>query len=144
MTDAANDTARMASLYGVASMRPRAFAAAAVLLFASVAHAGLVEIVWDAKHRNEQRLSIEPGGFVELCGRLAAGAKVRWQFEAGAPTSFNIHYHRGKTVRFPAKEEHSLRSAGTLDVATDQDYCWMWTNQSDVSVPVEVQLKIEP
>lgn len=125
-------------------MKTRVAAAATLLLFASVAHAGLVEIVWAANDRNEQHLSISPGGFVELCGRLASGTKVRWQFEAGAPTSFNIHYHKGKAVLFPVKEESSLRSEGRLDVASDQDYCWMWTNHSAVSVPVEVQLTKEP
>ena len=144
MTDATFDSTGAASLQGAASMKLRVAAAAVLLFFASAAHAGMVEIVWDAKHRNEQQLSIVPGGFAELCGRLTAGATVQWQFEANAPTSFNIHYHQGKAVVFPAKEENTLRSAGTLDVASDRDYCWMWTNRTDASVGVNVQLSRKP
>lgn len=125
-------------------MKPHAAIAAALLVAASVAHAGLVEIVWDTQQRYEQRLSLDPGGFLELCGHLTPGTKVRWRFEADAPTSFNVHYHEGKAVHFPAREEGSLRSAGTLDVTSDQDYCWMWTNTVLAPASVTVHLsKVE-
>ena len=38
---------------------------------------------------------------------------------------FNVHYHEGKDVRFPAKRAQVSKADGTLDVSVDQDYCWM-------------------
>ena len=29
---------------------------------------------------------------------------MAWSFEAPAPLDFNIHYHEGKKVRFPAEK----------------------------------------
>lgn len=125
-------------------MKCRVVIAATLLLPALGAEAGLVEIAWDSKQRYEQRLSIAPGGFLELCGRLPAGAKVRWQFEVDAPVSFNIHYHEAKAVRFPAKEENTRRSSGTLVAAIDQDYCWMWTIKNADPAALSVRLSKEP
>ena len=108
------------------------------------ASAGLVEIEWDGAKRYEQRLSVDAGGFTELCGHLTAGNRVRWQFEASAPTSFNIHFHDGKAVTYPATEEGSTRSAGTLDVRSAQDYCWMWSNKTQAAATVFVRLSRTP
>ena len=117
----------------------------AVLLGASgAASAGLVEIGWNGADRYEQRLSIEAGGFTELCGRLVEGARIQWQFEASAPTSFNIHFHEGKAVTFPAKEEGTTRSTGTLEVRSARDYCWMWSNKTEASMSVFVQMSKNP
>ena len=119
-------------------------AALAVLAVGQAAEAGLVEIEWDAAQHYEKRLSVAAGGVVELCGRLDEGARVEWQFEATAPTSFNVHYHQGKEVIFPAKEEGSARSAGTLDARSKQDYCWMWTNKTALPLAVNVRLARRP
>lgn len=119
--------------------------ALAVLLGASgAASAGLVEIGWNGANRYEKRLSIDAGGFTELCGYLIEGTRIQWQFEASAPTSFNIHFHEGKAVTYPAKEEGTHRSTGTLDVRSAQDYCWMWSNKTEASVSVFVQMSRTP
>jgi hypothetical protein len=80
------------------------------------------------------------GKFAELCGKLAPGAKVRWQFDAPAPLNFNIHYHEGKDVRYPARDDGVPRLQGVLTVASPQDHCWMWTNKGSEPVSLSVQL----
>lgn len=112
---------------------------ATLVFVAPLAQAGL-DIAWDAQQRFQQQLQVEPGGFIELCGKLSRGAKVQWRFDAGAPMNFNIHYHEGKEVRFPAREVGSLRSEGTLDVKSNQDYCWMWSNEGKAPVALSVHL----
>lgn len=116
----------------------------ALLAVSRAASAGPVEIQWDGAQRYEKLLSVDAGGFTELCGRLAEGARVEWQFEATAPTSFNVHYHHGKEVIFPAKAEGTTRSAGTLEVGTQQAYCWMWSNKAAEPLSVTVRLSRRP
>lgn len=122
----------------------RSLVLVALLAVSSAVNAGLVEIEWDGAQRYEKLLSVDARGFTELCGRLNEGTRVEWQFEATAPTSFNVHYHQGKEVIFPAKEEGSARSAGTLDVRSQQDYCWMWSNKAAVPLSVTVRLSRRP
>jgi hypothetical protein len=83
---------------------------------------------------------IAPKGFVELCGRLRPEATVRWQFDADAATSFNIHFHEGKAVRYPVKEESISKSRGVLEVKSEQDYCWMWSNPSGRPTTMTIRL----
>jgi hypothetical protein len=54
--------------------------------------------------------------------------------------NFNVHYHEGKEVRFPAKEDNSRKSQGTLDVTSGQDYCWMWSNKAKEPAELSVNL----
>ena len=82
-----------------------------------------------------------PGKFVEACEKLPVGAKIAWRFESGAPLDFNIHYHEGQDVRFPARKDQVAASEGTLDVQRAQDYCWMWTNKGTAATPLKVTLK---
>ena len=113
------------------------------LLLGSVAFdaaaAELLPLEWSAEGRFATELKVAAGKFVEACGKLPAKARVRWRFEAGAPMDFNIHFHEGKAVRFPARQEGVAEANGTLDAPSAQDYCWMWTNKS----PAETTLKLE-
>jgi len=43
--------------------------------------------------------------------------------------NFNIHYHEGKKVDFPAKVDGALAAEGKLSASVDQHYCWMWANK---------------
>ena len=124
-------------------MRLRAIAFVMIAFAVPLAHAQLVEIDWGTQQRFGKDLQVAPDRFVEVCGKLQRGATVRWQFEAGAPTDFNIHYHEGKDVRFPARESAITRSQGRLEVASDQDYCWMWTNKGKAAVTLRVDLEKE-
>ena len=112
----------------------------AMLLGAPSAHAQLVEISWDAKGGFERALDVAPGKFVELCGKLAKGQSIAWSFKGREPMDFNIHYHEGKNVVFPAKQNQTASLDGELKVPVDQDYCWMWENKSSTSAPLTVSL----
>ncbi|MCE9657966.1 MAG: hypothetical protein K8R60_05360 [Burkholderiales bacterium] len=107
----------------------------------SLAQAQLVEIDWGAQQRFARELRVEPGKFVEACGKLQRGAAVQWQFEASAPTDFNVHFHEGKEVRFPAQQQGTAKSQGRLDVSLDQDYCWMWSNKGTTALTLSVDLR---
>lgn len=100
--------------------------------------AQLVPAEWDTAGQFSKELPIAPGKFVEVCEKLPKGARVAWTFEAAAPLDFNIHFHEGKKVRFPAKKDGVAKDQGTLVTALAQDYCWMWTNKA----PVETTLRL--
>ncbi len=100
-----------------------------------------VDIAWDANGRFERALTVAPGKFAELCAKLPAGLKLRWDFEASAPLDFNVHYHLGKAVVFPAKLAAVATAKGTLDTKTAQDYCWMWSNKSAAPATFTVRLQ---
>ncbi len=115
-----------------------------VLAFAVVApstQAEIVDIAWAADGRFERRLSVAPGKFAEVCGKLPAGLKVSWNFEASTPMDFNVHYHVGKEVVLPPKFTAVATAKGTLATKVDQDYCWMWTNKSAASATVMLKLQ---
>ena len=65
--------------------------------------ADIVDIAWDADGRFERNVTVAPAKFAEVCGKLPAGLRVRWLFEASVPLDFNVHYHVGKEVVFPSK-----------------------------------------
>ena len=111
-----------------------------VLLAVPAVGADLMEIAWGADGSYEQAFSVSSTTPVEICGRLPAGASVRWRFEADAPTEFNVHHHEGRQVHFAAKEDDSRRAEGVLQVKQDHDYCWMWTRKALPAASVRVRL----
>ena len=114
---------------------------AAGLTMTSVSlHAQIAEIKWNEAGHAAQEFQVQPEKFAEWCGKLRSGDKVKWGFEAAGPVNFNIHYHEGKDVRFPAKQDAIATAEGTLDVSIDQDYCWMWSNKSSAPVTVKVHV----
>ena len=104
----------------------------AAAVMAIEARAELVEIAWDNAGRFETAVSVAPGKFAEVCGKLAQGQSVAWSFKGDRPMNFNIHYHEGKQVVFAAKQDAAVDAQGKLDVRLSQDYCWMWTNKTDL------------
>ena len=106
-----------------------------VVLVAAViaidARAELVEIAWDKAGRFETTVGVAPGQFAEVCGKLAKGQSIAWSFKGDRPMNFNIHYHEGKQVVFPAKQDAAVDAQGKLDVSLSQDYCWMWANRGE-------------
>ncbi|MBI5716329.1 MAG: hypothetical protein HZC37_01425 [Burkholderiales bacterium] len=120
-----------------------ALAAAAAVALAAPAHAAshIVDIAWGPDGAFVHRANVDPGKFVEVCGRLDPGAAIRWGFEASAPVDFNIHYHVGKEVEFPAKQAQVSAGHDTLRVAVREDYCWMWSNKSSGRVQIDISLR---
>ena len=126
------------------SLTPRCWGcvAALALAVASVnAHADVVDIAWDATGRFEPLLSVAPGKFAEVCGKLTRGQSIAWSFTGDEPVNFNIHYHAGKQVVFPAKQDGASHGEGVLKVKLGQDYCWMWTNKGTLPASVQLMLK---
>ena len=113
----------------------------ALVVIATSAHANLVDIAWSEQGRFEHNASVAPGKFVELCGKLAKGQVIAWSFKGEQPLDFNIHYHQGKQVVFPAKRSGVAALDGQLAVALDQDYCWMWTNKTAAPAALAVRLQ---
>ena len=125
-------------------MRQPAASVALVLALAAMApsaRADIVDIAWDADGRFERSVSVAPGKFAEICGKLPAGLKVGWNFEASVPLDFNVHYHVGKEVVFPSKRTAVVAAKDTLVTKIDQDYCWMWSNKTAASATIMVKLQ---
>ena len=118
-----------------------ALAALALAVMAIDARAELLEIAWDRSGRFETTASVAPGKFVEVCGRLDKWQSVAWSFKADLAMNFNIHYHEGKQVVFPAQQDAVADVHGKLDVSVSQDYCWMWTSKANA--PIRLRLTLQ-
>lgn len=112
-----------------------------LLLLPAAAQAEVIDIAWSGDGRFERRVMVEPGKFAEVCGKLTRADAVAWRFDASGALNFNIHYHEGKEVIYPARASGAARSAGTLAVDSAQDSCWMWTNKSAAAVGLQVHLQ---
>lgn len=110
------------------------------ILCSTAARADIIDIAWNEQGRFERRVSVAPGKFAEVCGKLARADSVAWRFEASGPLNFNIHYHEGKDVRYPERRDALAGASGRLQVVLDQDYCWMWTNKSGQAVDLNLLL----
>jgi hypothetical protein len=123
----------------------RRLAAAAAAIAASVTSVGVqaqvADIAWDAAGSAAHEFRVAPGKFAEWCGKLHQGDKVQWRFESEAALNFNVHYHEGKEVRFPARQDGVARAEGSLQAALDQDFCWMWTNKTKEPVVLKASLQ---
>ena len=111
------------------------------ILCSTAARADIIDIAWNEQGRFERRVSVAPGKFAEVCGKLARADSVAWRFKASGPLNFNIHYHEGKKVVYPARQEQVSRAADVLPVKVDQTYCWMWTNKT--SAPASLKLELQ-
>ena len=123
--------------------RPNACLPVLAILVATSAFAAshIVDIAWAKDGRFARNASVEPGKFVEFCGKLDAGETVRWSFDASAPVDFNIHYHLGSDTEFPTKLARVSTGQDTLRVVVAEDYCWMWSNKSTRRLRVDVRLQ---
>jgi hypothetical protein len=126
-------------------MNVKIFKASVAMVTASLwggalAASPVVEIAWSAENRFAHHAQIAAGKFVEACGKLAAGERVRWRFTTGAPVDFNIHYHVGKEAVFPVQQTQISGGGDALNVTVAQHYCWMWTNKGSAPVSLTVEL----
>nr|WP_315467792.1 hypothetical protein [uncultured Undibacterium sp.] len=104
------------------------------------AAASLVELKWDEQGRFQHKTEIKAGGMLEVCGKLAAGLKIDWQYKSPLALDFNIHYHEGKKVTLPVKHQARKEVAEQFETKIAQDYCWMWSNKSKQSASIELSL----
>ena len=86
----------------------------------------LIEVAWSGDGDYKAELRIAAGKFKELCVPLKKGERIEWSFSSPVDTSFNIHYHVGSDVSYPAKVDGIRAAQGALEVKADQEYCWLW------------------
>lgn len=124
-------------------MNPRLAIITCTLLSAAAvtARAELVNIVWGDAGGFTHQTRIGAGKFIELCAPLSAGVKVEWRFDTSGPTDFNVHYHQGQEVLFPAKMSQVSQAKDTLRVEVKQDYCWKWSNKTAATVELKASLQ---
>ena len=106
----------------------------------ALAASHIVDIAWAADGRFAHQARVSAGRFFEVCGRLAAGDKVRWSFTAEGPVDFNIHFHVGKEAVYLARQTQVGSGGDTLHVTAAQDFCWMWTNRTGDPVGLTVNM----
>ena len=68
----------------------------ALLVAAGNARAELIDIAWDSAGHFEKTVSVSPGKFAEVCGKLSKGEAIAWSFRSDHPMNFNVHFHEGK------------------------------------------------
>jgi hypothetical protein len=118
----------------------RGVALAAFAASSGFAHSELLDIAWNASGQYEKTAIVQPGKFLELCGDLSKGQAIGWSFDADQALDFNLHFHEGKEVFFPAKQDAVKQASGTLNVAVKQDYCWMWSNKMATPAALSARL----
>ena len=112
-------------------------------LAAPAAGGEAIDIAWTPTGDFERTLVVATGKFVEICGPLERGRAVRWSFTTDRRLHFNIHYHVGKDVVYPARWDDASMASGTLEVSVPQTYCWMWSSKQKESADLRVTLKRE-
>ena len=115
----------------------------AALLPAHAASAEVIDIQWSGEGRFVHETGVAPGEFVELCGKLPAGLKVRWKFASDTRLDFNVHYHLGEKVMYASRLNAVAKARHTLNARTERDYCWMWSNKSTQPASLVVTLQRE-
>jgi len=91
---------------------------------------------------DDTTLNLRPGKVHESCHKLAAGNKLNYSFQTSSLTLFNIHFHIGKQLNYPVKEQLLDNSSGTVDIDTAQTYCLMWTNSQSHTVTLRYDINL--
>jgi hypothetical protein len=78
--------------------------------------------------------------FAEECFKLSGGQSIGYAFESSAAVDFNIHFHRGNDVVYPAKADAVRRADERFIAPSTESYCLMWTNPTKESVKVTGRL----
>ena len=107
-------------------MRRPTLALMLLVTVAPLASADVVDIKWSDQGHFSHKGTIAAGKLVEVCGKLSAGNKIRWDFEVSTPVDFNVHYHEGKAVVMPIVRDKTRADAGVFAPPAAQDYCLMW------------------
>lgn len=100
----------------------------------------LVQVALPMHQTLVRQLVAPPAEFIELCTPLNAGRVITWQFTADAPVAFHTHFHVDGDVRAPETMSAVTAAQGRLTPKGANDYCWLWSNRSAVSVVIRVRL----
>lgn len=120
---------------------PTRFAALGIVLVSFGAHAEVIDISWTPDGRFGFEALLDAGQFHEVCGDLAQGDTVQWEFQASVPVDFDIHYHQGEDVVYPVRQSGVSALSDSLAVAAAQTYCWMMSNSGQNPSVINLDLE---
>ena len=103
--------------------------------------ADMVSIDWGKAQRFELQRRIEAAQVLEVCGPLAEGQAVDWQFVASSPLAFNIHHHVGKQAIYAERRQRTRSLTSRFKPTEAAEYCWMWTAPKDQAVQLQLLLR---
>ena len=112
-------------------------AAATVCAFSASA----ADIRWSASDTFEHTAMIAPGKAEEVCGMIESRYPVTWAYSANGALTFNIHRHSGDDVIYHHRSYLTREQKGKFSPTFNFDWCWMWVNESNEPVTVQVELK---
>ena len=88
---------------------------------------------------NAFNVAIDASKIHESCVRLDKGETARYEWKSDVPVDFNIHYHEGKEVFYPVKNNGVTAGKDTFKAKVAQDYCWMWTTNRATQLEGKVE-----
>jgi hypothetical protein len=103
--------------------------------------AAVNEIRWSGNDTFELTMTVAPCKSAEACGQIDPRFPVEWRYAASAPVDFNIHRHSREEIIYATKSVLSREDRGRHAPTFSFEWCWMWTNVSDVDVSIRVDLK---
>ena len=98
-------------------------------------------IVWSSADSFDHTATLAPGKSAELCGNIEPRLPVEWKYVSDGPLTFDIHRHSGSEVVYATRSYLTREQNGKLSPTFNFDWCWMWTNETDNAVTVQVSLK---
>jgi hypothetical protein len=108
------------------------------------AQADQVEINWEADGRFGYEALLDGEAMAEVCGPLNENDVVEWKLKSATPVDFNIHYHQGDEVVYPARINGTRELGDRLNITLTQTYCWMLTNPKQSPTVIELNLQLNP
>ena len=79
--------------------------------------------------------------FHEECLNLTAGQRLAYVFTAQQTVQFNIHYHAGDKVLYPARR-NVRHLHGEYTSRQTQGYCMMWANPHAIGVNLSYSFNV--
>jgi len=110
------------------------------MLAAATAQAEPIDVVWPDNGRFGLARDLPAGKTLELCSKLASGARITWAFIGSGPTDFDLRYKLGKLPVTSVQLKQAMQGQQMLSVAAEQTFCWMWSNTG--STPVALKLSL--
>jgi hypothetical protein len=87
-------------------------------------------------------MQLHQGYFSERCVELAV-ATLRFEIDSPHPVEFNIHHHTETSTDFPVAARVEEHFAGTIELASPGEYCFMLRNLEDRAADFTIRLSYE-